>query len=368
MENKNMTGATDRKGQILHWDDLFAKHADRAATTAVDAIDRDLLAMGFDPAKVQQRVSVMDSVAHEPMACIEAASVPLPDAQLPPAIQPSAWTRYADLLTGWHFGSAMAGAMGVMVAGLIGLVTLHGMIGGAPAPSLTALDEQTGALLAQHKYDDAEPLYRLALSLEEKASGSAHPKVAARLNSLAHVLQARNRLDEAEPLMLRALEIDWQHFASDPTAVARDLNNIAQLLVASYRQGSAEEPYRFALAILEQFNGPDHPDVATVLSNLANVLQATNRTDEAEALVLRALEIGEFNFGPDHDTVARNRANLRQLREASTSCGSKGRDAQVKSVAFRAEETAQQGETASPGQHLQLAKWQVKSTSTKCAV
>ena len=358
-----MIGDADRKGRVLHWDDLFAKHADRAGSKPIDAIDRDLRAMGFDPARVQQRLIAMDAAhalraggtetaAQAQIPRVDMTSLPPSDVALPPAREPAheppAWARYAGMLTGWHFGSAMAGAMAVMVAGLIGLIAVHGINGGKPAPSLAALDEQTGALLAQHKYDDAEPLYRLALSLEEKASGPAHPRVAVRLNNLAHVLQTRNRLDEAEPLMLRALQIDWRHFASDPTAVARDLNNLAQLLEASYRQELAEEPYRLALAILEQVSGPDDPDVATILTNLANVLQATDRTGEAEALVLRALEIGEAHFGADHKTVVRNRAHLRQLREAGQSCAGKGRDDEMQNVVFRAEETDRQGVTASP--------------------
>ena len=102
--------------------------------------------------------------------------------------------------------------------------------------------------------------------------------------------------------------------------------------------------------------------------DLANVLQATNRMDEAEALVLRAIEIGETHFGADHETVARNRAHLRQLREAGAACAGKGRGGEMQSVVFRAEQTARQGVTASPGRYLQLAKWRVKSRSAKCAV
>jgi tetratricopeptide (TPR) repeat protein len=371
-----MASTTDRKGQILNWDDLFAANADRAAAAPVDAVDRDLSAMGFDPAGVQERVAAIEvalarptltgtEAQHEPPRT-ETASASMPDE---PALRggPLAWASSAGLFAGWNFGSAVAGAMVVLIAGVIGLVAMHGIVG-SPGPTLAALDKQTGVLMAQHNYQDAERLFRLALSLEEEESGPAHPRVAARLNDLAHVLRTTNRLDEAEPLMLRALEIDRQHFATNPTAVARDLNNLAQLLEATYRHEAAEEPYRFALTIFEQHSGPDHPDVATVLSNLANVLQATDRADEAEALVMRALEIGEINFGPDHETVARNRANLRLLREASTSCTHKIQSEGVESVVIRSEEIARQGVPARPGQHLQLAKWHVKSKSAKCAI
>ncbi|MDK1039613.1 MAG: tetratricopeptide repeat protein, partial [Actinomycetota bacterium] len=60
------------------------------------------------------------------------------------------------------------------------------------------------------------------------------------LNELAQLLQATNRLDEAEPLMRRALAIDEESYGADHPDVARDLNNLAQLLKATNRVAEAE--------------------------------------------------------------------------------------------------------------------------------
>ena len=69
------------------------------------------------------------------------------------------------------------------------------------------------------KWQQAEPLYRRALAIDEQAYGPEHPTVAIRLNNLAQLLQATNRLAEAEPLMRRALAIDEQATApSIPTS------------------------------------------------------------------------------------------------------------------------------------------------------
>ncbi len=55
------------------------------------------------------------------------------------------------------------------------------------------------------------------------------------LNNLALLLQETNRLQEAEPLMRRALEIDEHAYGPDHPDVAIDLNNLASLLQATNR-------------------------------------------------------------------------------------------------------------------------------------
>jgi hypothetical protein len=55
--------------------------------------------------------------------------------------------------------------------------------------------------------DEAELLYRRALSIRERSFGKEHPDVAIDLNNLASLLQDTNRMAEAEPLYRRALSI-----------------------------------------------------------------------------------------------------------------------------------------------------------------
>jgi hypothetical protein len=62
-------------------------------------------------------------------------------------------------------------------------------------------------LQATNRLDDAEPLMKRALAIDEKSYGPEHPKVAIRLNNLAQLVKAANRLGEAEPLMRRVVEI-----------------------------------------------------------------------------------------------------------------------------------------------------------------
>ncbi len=76
-----------------------------------------------------------------------------------------------------------------------------------PEPTARLMNELGQYLYAKSLLQDAEPLMRRALVIDEASYGLEHPKVAIRLNNLAQLLQATNRLDEAEPLGRRALEI-----------------------------------------------------------------------------------------------------------------------------------------------------------------
>ncbi len=125
------------------------------------------------------------------------------------------------------------------------------------------------------------------------ADAAGLAKTTARLlNQLGLLLASKAAYEEAEPLLRRALVINEAAYGPDHPDVARDLNNLAQLLQATNRLSEAEPLMRRALAITEAAYGPDHPTVARGLNNLAQLLKATNRLAEAEPLMSRALAIG----------------------------------------------------------------------------
>ena len=180
--------------------------------------------------------------------------------------------------------------------------------------NLSVLANNLGVYLKTNAlYDEAEPLYRGALEINEASLGKDHPEVAIRLNNLASLLQATNRLEEAEPLMRRALEIFQQSLGRDHPNVAVQINNLAQLLKATNRLEEAESLMRRVLEIFQESMGSDHPNVATSLNNVAALLKETHRLNEAEPLMRRALDIFQVSLGGDHPstkTVANNLAIL----------------------------------------------------------
>ncbi len=107
------------------------------------------------------------------------------------------------------------------------------------------------SLLEAGRYAEAEPLYKRALDIREKALGKDHPSTATSLNNLAALYKAQGKYAEAEPLYKRALDIT------------------------------------------EKALGKDHPTVATILENYAVLLRKMSREDEANELAARAQQIRE---------------------------------------------------------------------------
>ncbi len=177
----------------------------------------------------------------------------------------------------------------------------------------TCLNNLTSLLIDTNRIDEAEPLMRTALAIDEAFFGNQHPKLATDLNNLASLLKDTNRIDEAEPLMRKALAINEASFGNQHPTVAIRLNNLALLLKDTNRFDEAEPVMRRALAIDEASFGSQHPNVARDLNNLASLLKDTNRFDEAEPVMRRALAIDEASFGSQHPNVARDLNNLASL-------------------------------------------------------
>ena len=92
---------------------------------------------------------------------------------------------------------------------------------------------------AQGRYADAEPLYKRALTIREKALGPDHPNVAVSLNNLAGLYQTQGRYAEAEPLYKQSLAINEEALGSDHPNTALSLNNLAELYHLQGRYGDA---------------------------------------------------------------------------------------------------------------------------------
>ena len=111
----------------------------------------------------------------------------------------------------------------------------------------TALNNLAELYRRQGKYVEAEPLYKRALVIREKALGPNHPDVAQSLNNLALVYS--KVYTEAEPLLKRALVIREKALGSEHPDVAGSLYNLAELYENQGRYAEAIGPIRRASAI-----------------------------------------------------------------------------------------------------------------------
>jgi CHAT domain-containing protein len=166
-----------------------------------------------------------------------------------------------------------------------------------------ALNKQAFQLYNAGRYAEAEPLYKRALVIDEKAYGKNHLHVVSDLNNLALLYFTIGRYAEAEPLFKRALEIYEKAYDKDHPYVALSLNNLAEVYRNTGRYAEAEALDKRALEIKEKTHGKDDLSVAGSLYCLAELYRTTGRYAEAEPLYKRALEICKKEYGNDetHD-------------------------------------------------------------------
>src|SRR5262245_22398837 len=161
----------------------------------------------------------------------------------------------------------------------------------------------------ERRYAEAERAYSLALAEAEKF-GPEDRRLALSLNELAVVHHSRGQLNEAEPLYRRALAIAEK--ASQGLEVATIVNNLARLCVDLQKPDEVQQLSKRALEILQPI-APKHPEVANSLTSLADVHLIQGRYAEAEPRYLQALTILEEAFGSEHIEVTYTLSHLATL-------------------------------------------------------
>jgi regulator of protease activity HflC (stomatin/prohibitin superfamily) len=148
-------------------------------------------------------------------------------------------------------------------------------------------ERERDAILAEASAK-AEPLYRRALAIREKALGPGHLDFGRALTSLSAVLLSLGKYADAEPFLRRALAIREKALGPERPDVARILKNLGRVYRAQKRYGEAETALRRALTIFEEKLKPDHPIIAGTLNDLAGLYQMLGKWKQAALLRGRA--------------------------------------------------------------------------------
>ena len=175
------------------------------------------------------------------------------------------------------------------------------------------LDWLGSALEWAGQYAEAEPLFKRALVIREKALGPEHPDIAMSLNKLASVYQDQGKYVEAELFFKRALAIREKVLGPERPDTAMSLNGLAAVYYDQGKYVEAEPLFERALAICEKALGPEHPETAANLNGLAVVYRDQGKYVEAEPLFKRALAIREKALGPEHPDTADSLHGLARL-------------------------------------------------------
>jgi len=103
---------------------------------------------------------------------------------------------------------------------------------------------------------------------------------------LAELYSNQGRYAEAEPLYKRALMIYEKALGPEHPDVAYGLNNLAALYDDGGKYAEVEPLYKRSLVIREKMLGPEHPLVTATLANLATLYQEQGRFKQADLFLV----------------------------------------------------------------------------------
>ncbi|WP_242527160.1 tetratricopeptide repeat-containing protein [Ktedonosporobacter rubrisoli] len=148
----------------------------------------------------------------------------------------------------------------------------------------------------QKRYEEAEALYKRALAIRERELGE-DPETADVLYKLARLCYFQQRYEEVERFIKRSLAILAEKPGAD-LLTADFLYLQGALCYGQDRYAEAEEYYGKALALFEKIR--EDPTIAEVLFDLSDLCDDQERYAEALEYAGRALKQAEKLLGADH--------------------------------------------------------------------
>ena len=94
------------------------------------------------------------------------------------------------------------------------------------------ISQYVSDVVYQGKYSDADPLFRRALSIKEKALGHDHPSTITARAWIGDNLQKKGDYDGALPILREVAESNERVLGKEHPEVAKSLSNLALLLSA----------------------------------------------------------------------------------------------------------------------------------------
>ncbi len=168
----------------------------------------------------------------------------------------------------------------------------------------SSLNNLGRCLLEQGLLDNAEPVFKRALTIREKKAGADSVEVAEILNSLGTLYELKKKPEDAEQSFQKALTIRQRKLGPEHVEVAITLNDLGNLYAGEGKTDQAETLLKNALAIRYKKMGKDSPDLAAVNVNLAGLYVKEGKFAEAEKLYLVALAIDRKALSPDNPYLA----------------------------------------------------------------
>lgn len=173
------------------------------------------------------------------------------------------------------------------------------------SPALAAVLKEWGALSErQGRLAEAEPRYRRALAICEKALEPDDPQLASPLTALGACLRQLSRHDEASPLLERALALRLRSAAVPAADRALSYRELGWLRRMQGDHAAALPLFEKALATRESALGVNADDTIESLAELAGLHWLRGDFEKGERLLLSRRERVAKRFGAASDAAA----------------------------------------------------------------
>lgn len=148
----------DRRGQVLHWDEVYGQFARAAASMPLEEVDRDLTAMGYDLDRLSGAIGRLGRRTGAQAAdgtCV-ARREERSGAILPPLPQPTPYVIANDAGAARHHGGwrrgmrrAVAGVLAVALLAWLAVPISETGLGHRPSASIAKSDKQAHVRIAE---------------------------------------------------------------------------------------------------------------------------------------------------------------------------------------------------------------------------
>lgn len=153
----------------------------------------------------------------------------------------------------------------------------------------------------QDRPDDAEPLLRDALAMQDRVYGGPHPESDETKRQLAELLTNQMAFDEAESLFLELIDSRTKMMGPDHYELGSVWNSYGHLLALRGDIPQAIEAYETMLRISENAYGGVHPSLAAGYNNIAIMYRNRGDYDEAAIRYQQSLDMqSAVGLAEDH--------------------------------------------------------------------
>jgi tetratricopeptide (TPR) repeat protein len=166
-----------------------------------------------------------------------------------------------------------------------------------------ALNDLAGLLKDQKQLAEAEPVYKRALAIADKAGAQAVPLAIILEMNLAELYRDQGKLAEAEQAAKRAVELREKGAMVLGPQIVPSLQMLGDIYVAEGKFAEAVATQKRAVDIIRQAMSFNRPVMMDSINHLADAYKAAGKFAEAETSYKESIKIAEDGMPPNEITA-----------------------------------------------------------------